>query len=69
MKFNKEFWDPFCSLTNEDIIKANICLVSVFSNILKRSFIFCKICNPKGESYYTQKKFNETGKEAIYFQK
>ena len=28
--------------------------------------IFCKTCNKKGESYYTQEQYKKTGEKAIY---
>ena len=56
------------AIKNKDITKGNISLVSAFENTLKGSLIFWKTCNPKGESYYIQGKFKETGEEAVYSQ-
>ena len=64
----KEFGQPLCTITNNDIKNGNITLFSYFINKCKTSFICCKICNKKGELYYTQEQYLKKEEEAIYSQ-
>ena len=64
--YKKEYGNPLCTITDEQINKGNITLVSAFADTLKGTMIFCKKCNIKVESYYTQEQYMKTGEEAIY---